>query len=280
MPPRSAARIRIFPALLAALALATGAAAQTAPRAQVMVLGTPHWDNPGQDYANTQVDDVLSARRQAEIAALAAALAGFRPTRIAVEVPPARDSAVNARYQAYRRGEAALGRNEIDQIGFRLAHMLGHPRVYAVDHRQDLDVGGVLGWAARNGQADAAQRIGGMIQQLVAGKSAAVADAPLGEVLRRENSPAADSLESLYLHFVPIGNDTSFIGAEMVASWYARNLKIFANITRVALPGERVLVIMGTGHGPLLRRYVDEHPDYDLVHATAFLERFRPSAPR
>ncbi len=280
MPPRAAARIRIFPALLAALALATGASAQTAPRAQVMILGTPHWDNPGQDYSNTQVDDVLAERRQAEIAALAAALAEFRPTRIAVEVPVARDSAINARYQAYRRGEVALGRGEIDQIGFRLAHMLGHARVYAVDHKQDLDVGAVLGWAARNGQADAAQRIGGMIQQLVAEKSAAVASAPLGEVLRLENSPAADSLEMLYLHFVPIGNDTSFVGAEMVADWYARNLKIFANVTRVARPGERVLVIMGTGHGPLLRRYVDEHPDYDLVHATRFLERFRPSPPR
>lgn len=279
MPPK-ATLARIIPALLAATALASGAAAQAAPRAQVMVLGTHHLDNPGSDYANPQVDDVLREGRQREIAAVAAALAEFRPTRIAVEVPVARDSSINAQYRAYRGGSRPLGRNEIDQFGFRLASMLGHERVYAVDHRQDLDVGGVLGWAAQNGQGDVAQRIGGMIQGLIAEMNATVATASIGEVLRLANSPRADSMEAMYLHFVPIGNDTAHVGAQVVADWYERNLKIFANITRVARPGERVLVIMGSGHGPLLRRYVDEHPDYDLVHATAYLDRFRAAPGR
>lgn len=279
MPPKAAVLIRIVPVLLAALAPAA-ARAQAAPRAQVMVLGTHHLDNPGMDYASPAVDDVLSPRRQAEMAAVVAALAEFRPTRIAVEVPVARDSSINAQYRAFRDGSRPLGRNEIDQIGFRLAGMLGHERVYAVDYKQDLDVGGVLGWAAQNGQAVVAQRIGGYIQALVAEMSATTANAPLGEVLRLANSPRADSLEAMYLHFVPIGTDSAYVGAQMVADWYERNLKIFANITRVALPGERVLVIMGSGHGPLLRRYVDEHPDYDLVPAAAYLDRFRAPQPR
>ncbi|HEX8392648.1 MAG TPA: DUF5694 domain-containing protein, partial [Longimicrobium sp.] len=97
----------------------------------------------------------------------------------------------------------------------------------------------------------------------------------LGESLRLDNSARMDSLDMMYLLFAPIGRDTTYIGADMVAGWYERNLKIFVNITRVAAPGERVLVIMGSGHGPLLRRFVDESPDYDLVRADPYLERFR-----
>lgn len=99
--------------------------AQAEPRAQVMILGTYHMANPGADYVNPEVDDVLAAPRQAEIVAVVQALAEFRPTRIAIEAPPSRDSLHYARYRAYRAGEYVLRRDEIDQIGYRLARMMG-----------------------------------------------------------------------------------------------------------------------------------------------------------
>ena len=165
--------IRRAAAALALLLTATLAVAQNpaVPRAQVMVLGTYHMDNPGRDYANPTVDDVLAPRRQAEIEAVVRALAEFRPTRIAIEATPSRDSLHNARYHAYRAGSYRLGRN--------------------------------------------------------------------------------------------------------VANWYARNLHIYANIARVAQPGERVLVIMGSGHRPLLRQFVAESPELELVPAERYLARFR-----
>lgn len=107
--------IRRAAAALALLLIAAApAVAQNpaVPRAQVMVLGTYHMDNPGLDYANPTVDDVLAPRRQAEIEAVVRALAEFRPTRIAIEATPSRDSLHNARYHAYRAGSYRLGRND------------------------------------------------------------------------------------------------------------------------------------------------------------------------
>jgi hypothetical protein len=75
-----------------------------------------------------------------------------------------------------------------------------------------------------------------------------------------------------------VGRDTAYKGADEVASWYTRNLHIFANIARVAQPGERVLVIMGSGHGHLLRQFIDESPDLELVSAEPYLARFRTPA--
>jgi hypothetical protein len=271
-------------AVLAILLLSAAAPvhAQSAPpQAQVMILGTHHMDNPGLDYANPAVDDVLAPRRQAEIAAVAQALAEFRPTRIAIEVPTSRDSAVNAQYRAYRAGTYTLRRNEIDQLGYRLAGMLGHERVYPVDYRMDMDVGGVMQFAAQNGQGELAQRMGATVQRVIAEMNARMATMPMGAILAEANGARADSMHGWYMVMATVGRDTTYKGAEEVANWYTRNLYIFANIARVAQPGERVLVIMGSGHGPLLRQFVDESPELDLVLAEPYLARFvTPAAPR
>ena len=54
-------------------------------RAEVLVLGVYHMNNPGRDVFNTEADDVLAPKRQAEIAQVIVALERFRPTKIAVE---------------------------------------------------------------------------------------------------------------------------------------------------------------------------------------------------
>lgn len=254
---------------------AAPAHAQTpAPRAQVMVLGTYHMDNPGQDYANPTADDVLAPHRQAQIAAVAQALAEFRPTRIAIEAEPRYDSLFNARYAQYRAGARPLGRDEREQLGFRLAAMLGHDRLYPVDYKLDMDVGAVMQYAAQNGQGELAQRMGSTIQAIVAEMNARMATTPVGAILAEANSARADSMHGWYLVMATVGRDTTYAGAREVANWYTRNLHIFANIARVAQPGERVLVIMGSGHGTLLRQFVDESPELDLVSAQPFLARF------
>lgn len=265
---------------LALVLTATPAVAQSpaVPRAQVMVLGTYHMDNPGRDYANPTVDDVLAPRRQAEIEAVVRALAEFRPTRIAIEATPSRDSLHNARFSAYLAGSYRLGRNEIDQIGYRLAAMLGHERVYPVDYALGMDVGGTLRWAAENGQAALAQRMGSTVQAIVAEMNARMPVQSVGGILADANSARADSLHGLYLVMATVGRDSVYRGADEVANWYSRNLHIYANIARVAQPGERVLVIMGSGHRPLLRQFVAESPELELIPAERYLARFRTAA--
>ena len=277
MPTRAA----VLAVLLLSAAAPAHAQSAAPPRAQVMVLGTHHMDNPGRDYANPAVDDVLAPHRQTEIAAVAQALAEFRPTRIAIEVPTSRDSAFNAQYQAYRAGRYTLGRNEVDQLGYRLAAMLGHERVYPVDYRLDMDFGGAMQWAAQNGQGELAQRMGATVQAMLGEMNARIATTPIGGILAEANSARADSMHGLYLVLATVGRDTTYKGAQEVANWYERNLYIFANIARVAQPGERVLVIMGSGHGTLLRDFVDDSPELDLVSVEPYLARFvAPAASR
>jgi len=116
----------------------------TAERAQVLVLGTYHFANPGSDAVKTEVADVLSATKQAEIRAVVGALAHFRPTKIAVEHVPASAPQLESLYHAYRSGRHDLSRNETEQLGFRLAAMLEHPHVYPIDHRGEFPFDAVM----------------------------------------------------------------------------------------------------------------------------------------
>ena len=51
----------------------------------MLLVGAYHFGNPGQDVNNMEVDDVLTPRRQAELDRVAASLAAFAPTALAVE---------------------------------------------------------------------------------------------------------------------------------------------------------------------------------------------------
>ncbi|HET9684630.1 MAG TPA: DUF5694 domain-containing protein, partial [Gemmatimonadaceae bacterium] len=105
-----------------------------------MILGTYHFANPGHDVIKQDIDDVLRPKRQAELEDLVTRLASWSPDRIAVEWPFSRTDTARARYARYRAGTLAPDRNEVVQIGFRLASRLGHEGVYPIDDDSFLDL--------------------------------------------------------------------------------------------------------------------------------------------
>ena len=59
---------------------------------------------------------------------------------------------------------------------------------------------------------------------------------------------------------------------DVITAWYNRNLRIFANLQRITEPpGERLLVVYGAGHIPILRHCVEASPEYDLVEVADYL---------
>lgn len=240
---------------------------------QIMILGSYHMANPGKDYANLRADDVLAPARQAQIETVVAALAAFGPTKIAIEADRHRQSEIDDAYQAYCRGDRALLPNEREQIGFRVAHRLGHARVHAVDYLLPLDIGGVFAWGSANGYGDLIASLQAEIAGYMTSLQAEIASATVAEILLKLNNATSDSLHGHYLTMATIGAEDAQPGTEMTTAWYARNLRIFANIAQlVQAASDRVLVIFGSGHGPLLRQFIRECPLYDLADVRDFVK--------
>lgn len=72
--------------------------------------------------------------------------------------------------------------------------------------------------------------------------------------------------------YFPVVEGEDYAGPDLVATWYRRNLRIMANLRR-AIRGEhdRVLVVYGQGHIPLLRQFTADSPDLCLVDPLPFL---------
>jgi len=253
--------IRSMLAACAALVLAVPAMAKTAAAPALLVIGVPHFANPGHDMSNTKVENVLTPARQREIVQLVARLAAFRPDHVAVEWAATDQAALDKRYADYRAGRYALSANEIDQIGLRLAAKLGLPRVDAVDWNDnppgtDADYA-FDDWLKARGRWSDYTTLQADTQRRLDAYSARNRCRPVADWLREINGAAYRTRdEAEYYKFAAFGDAKSNPGAAWVGAWYARNLRIVANIQRVAgKPGDRTIAIFGAGHAPLLTRY-------------------------
>lgn len=239
--------------------------------AQVLVLGSYHFGNPGLDVVKTEVADVLSDEKQTEIKAVVEAVARFRPTKIAVERSPASADKLDGHYQSYRAGEHELTRNETQQLGFRLAARFEHERLHPVDYRNDFPFEAVMGYAQEHDPAFVAF-VGEEMARMAEDMNREQRESSVGEILRRHNDPEmlAEG-HGMYMRFARVGAGDTNVGAELVAKWYERNIHIFANIQHLAEPGERVVVIIGAGHAPILRELIAADPDLELVDPLEYL---------
>lgn len=244
-------------------------------RIPLMLLGSYHMGNPGADMFNLEADDVLSPKRQAEIEAVVNRLAAFKPTRIAIEAPFG-DSATAARYQQYLAGNYELRRSEEEQIGFRLAKMLGHEAIYPIDVRMGLEQAGLEQVIAAN-PAEHGPRMA-EIDRL--GKAAValmgqwLKEGTIADMLYEMNRPEFLDLNyELYLRiFLPTVEGDNYAGADLVAAWNQRNLRIMSNLHQLGLgPEDRVLVVYGQGHVPLFERIAEDSPYFEVVSVLPYL---------
>lgn len=232
---------------------------------ELLVIGSYHMNNPGRDAFNLLADDVLTERRQAEIADVVARLAAFHPTQVAVERNWRSAGDWQRDYAAYRAGTFALTRDERHQIGFRVAHRARVGCVSAVDW--DDEDPAATGSAPPNPWEYAAvhqpplhRRLQATGQAQLAEMAAVLASGTVRDLLRWLNSPReAASNHRMYLGALALVGDASDpVGVLWLAGWYHRNLTIFANLARLAAsPTDRVLVLYGAGHVPLIRQFAE-----------------------
>jgi hypothetical protein len=260
-------------ALAACLHLSCICGAQDAAPAPVPVLivGTYHFANPNRDQVKTDFDDHKSERRQREIQETCDLLAKFAPTKVAVEAPAG--EALQRDYDAWRKGERELRVNETEQIGMRLAKMLGHERVYGIDHQLDLDLDAVMGAAQRSGRAALLADLGKAMQRIEQLQQSLVKMTVRDALLAMNDRGLMPLGRDLYLRLSVVKDGDQFVGADQVARWYQRNFRMFANLAAaIRSPQDRVLLVVGSGHCPILRELVQADPGLQLVEPAEYLK--------
>lgn len=249
------------------------------PPAKILILGTFHFRNSGRDDFQPEHEaDVLSAPRQAEIADIVDRLAAFQPTKVAVEATADDQARLDEEFAAYVKGSWTLPANEIYQLGFRLAKRLGHAKVFGVDApgrwfepREDPTA-----YAREHDQARyLIDRFELGYDRLHRRLDEMKMDMTLRDYLLLLN---ADSMltasHGQYIRkSLGVGDSEHYPGVDgFVSQWFNRNLRIVANIRRITEePEERIVLIIGAGHVPILRQSFTSSPAYTVVDVDEYL---------
>ena len=265
-------------------------------RPTIMILGSTHLANDGLDAFNTKMDDVRSPKRQGEIEQLVEQIKEFKPTKIALERDEKTHGAeTQTEYQGYLKGAYELRRNEHDQIGFRLAKQMEHPKLYCVDYRIDFrkndpfipadgfdwNLIDYITFAKEHNQEHlipSPPMLEGKVTQDEKGATWIEPEKYVSiiDMYIQDNDPEKIRNEQqLYLRKIArIGLGDEYPGANWLShSWYDRNLKIYVNLTRITESAdERILLIIGAGHAYLIQQFLEESGDYIIESPLKYLK--------
>lgn len=228
--------------------------------AEVMLMGTFHFNNPGLDVVKTRQINVSTAANQAYLTAFTERLAeSFAPTHVLMECDRGNQEKLNAEYQNYLLNKFELPINEIYQIGFRLGKKSGIKALHCYDERE-------VQWQAEalfNSISESEPELKLELDQTLKGLSESInkmhQELSLAQILTELNSEGLDKKnKSMYILTNEVGaNGNGFAGADAAASWWHRNFRMYANIQKHATPESRLFVIGGHGHTSILNDMLD-----------------------
>lgn len=255
----------------------------------VLLIGTFHLDNPNRDLANAQVGGVLEPPSQSALERLAEELAAWEPTVVAVEAPHTRREPLNTLYKSYRRGERSydemkpmpepfsdtFARNEVVQIGFRLAEMVELDEIEPIDHETSIPA-----YTSQSGVTDVFNSLPrpDEVEYDVATPADIEKDIedllakdPLDEAVRAMNQPALLKANHDLMFAASLEHQDEDAAIGHLVAWYERNIRTVRTLYSRCAIDDRVVLVFGNGHINVLRHLLEEAPMFRPISANTVL---------
>jgi len=242
-------------------------------KVKVTILGTYHFSNPPPiaDFASGN-SDIKSPQRQKELNQVLISLEKYNPSKILIEKHIG-EEIWNDQYKKYLSHENpdSLGRNEIYQIGFRLAAILGHNELYPFDYKMKLNYNSLNELFKED---TLFSNINDKVQKEIMGHAidlfTRIDSISLSEMFKVFNSEyyIENINNKYYMEALKLGKGDNYAGVDLYLSWLERNLKMFHNITRITdfnNTDERLLIIVGSAHTKYLKDLIEDSQYYEFI---------------
>jgi len=249
----------------------------------VYLLGTFHFAQTDETY------NILDSKHQESILELCDIIKKQKPDKVFVERQPEYEfqNKIDSLYNVYVKENILRYKNEIYQVGFRVAKGLEHPKVYQCDHpgRYGSLYRASAEYAEANNQTDilnakakgTVRRVDNLIDE-----DSLQMNSSLLDYIRWFNSEEImNSSHANYLtthpqigstNFYDYDEDNTLIGAELVADWYRRNIMIYTKmINQLDYSEDAIFLIIGSDHVPIIKNLFEDNPFFEVVDPKEWL---------
>jgi hypothetical protein len=254
--------------LIFALTFGLTASGQT-QKTKILLIGTIHFETPHKDQFELKTDDFFSAKRQSELEDFTNVLSQTKATKVMIERSVENQRSNDSLYNLYLTDHYKLTVSEREQIGFRLAKKLKLNHINCIDKFYGMSLDSLMGATAKeNNQLYLLKDLGTEANAMLSDYGNKLKKGTITEVLKYINKPEELKRNlSIYLKFIAkIGAGKNFIGAEAVSEWYLRNLAIYSNVINQVEPSDKyVILIFGQGHIPILKHFLENNDNFDVV---------------
>jgi hypothetical protein len=250
---------------------------------QVLLIGTFHFDNPGADAVKVKSVDILSVDSQKQLDAIAEKIGEFRPTKIFIEWNNKDQNTLDTLYQLYKAGkydayikEKYKEKNKLDffkkselfQLGFRAGKKAGLDSICAFDYKMGLPFDTVMKVIQSAGQKTLMNDINNSMAKTAQDFNDKASKLNLLELIEDANTPQS-RLENngVYIKLLNrAGLQGNFAGADAVATWYKRNLYMYALVQKKILPkDERIMILVGAGHASMIEKFIKDENIFKVL---------------
>lgn len=251
-------------------------------KVKVLLLGTYHFNNPGNDMIKQKDRNILSKENQQDLEEITDKIKAsvYKPDQIFVESNFNKKNELNANYQSYlkdqyhkftdtikkERLKRYYTEGETFQFGYRLAKKLEHKELYPIDSLLEMRFDILLKEVNSNpALKEEFSNINASLSDKCLEKS------NLSDIFLCINEKSnLDKNIGFYISFankVIINKD--YFGSNLVTDWYKRNLIMYANIQNQLKPNTKtILVLVGSGHAAILRQFFEVDKNFELVDLT------------
>ena len=257
----------------------------TPSKIKVYLLGTFHFSQMDSTY------NVLDDKHQKSIMQLCQTIASQKPDKVFIESQPEFEfqNKYDKKFSAYKADENFISKrkNEIYQVGFRVAKMLNHNKVYQCDNpgRYGMYYEKALEYAKENNQMGYLNETG---KYTVVREFARIDADSLRNVstlynyIKWFNSDIVmDTSHAGYItNYTQVGskdyysydNRNTLIGSQLVADWYRRNIMIYTKmINQLSYNEDAIFLIIGADHVPTLKHLFNSNPYFEVVETKTWL---------
>ncbi len=248
---------------------------------KVLLVGTSHWNNyqtGGLDVAQTNEIDILSKKYQAELDEIVEKIKKFNPTKVFVERPVSYQPKLDSVYHLYKTSDwGKKSRNEIVQLGFKVAKNLNHDRVYGIDYREtSFPYDSLMRVMKAAHQESLITEFENEIKAYEKEYNEMVhIKTSLKDILLflNDKEHRKDDLGWYINQATQAGDINNHVGAFLGSEWVKRNIYCYSIMQKYTTPeDERIMVIMGASHIAVFENLIAYNPLWEAVELKDILK--------